>query len=53
MTLLLGDLISTNTSFGVGLDFKPPRYLKAVDVVESGFDNLGLHKQTAENYLFL
>ena len=53
MTLLLGDLISTNTSFGVGLGFKPPRYLKAVDVVESGFDNLGLHKQTAENYLFL
>jgi SAM-dependent methyltransferase len=33
MTLLPGDVISTGTPAGVGLGFKPPRYLKAGDVV--------------------
>ena len=50
MTLLPGDVISTGTPFGVGLGFKPPRYLKTGDVVELGIDNLGLQKQTAQNY---
>ena len=50
MTLLPGDVISTGTPFGVGLGFKPPRYLKAGDVIELGIDNLGTQKQQAVNY---
>lgn len=51
MTLLPGDVISTGTPFGVGLGFKPPRYLKAGDVVELGIDNLGQQCQKAKNYI--
>ncbi|WP_259015119.1 fumarylacetoacetate hydrolase family protein [Emticicia fluvialis] len=50
MTLLPGDVISTGTPFGVGLGFKPPRYLKAGDVVELGIDGLGTQKQVAVDY---
>lgn len=50
MTLLPGDVISTGTPFGVGLGFKPPRYLKAGDLVELGIDNLGTQRQQAVNY---
>lgn len=50
MTLLPGDVISTGTPFGVGLGFKPPRYLKAGDVVELGIDGLGTQKQIAVDY---
>lgn len=50
MTLLPGDVISTGTPFGVGLGFKPPRYLKSGDVVELGIDNLGTQRQQAVNY---
>lgn len=45
MTLLPGDVISTGTPPGVGLGFKPPRYLKAGDVVESGIEGLGQARQ--------
>ncbi len=51
MTLLPGDVISTGTPAGVGLGFKPPRYLKAGDVVELGIENLGTQKQTAVAYM--
>jgi 2,4-diketo-3-deoxy-L-fuconate hydrolase len=50
MTLLPGDVISTGTPFGVGLGFKPPKYLKAGDVVELGIDNLGTQRQQAVSY---
>lgn len=50
MTLLPGDVISTGTPAGVGLGFKPPRYLKAGDIVELGIENLGTQKQTAVAY---
>ncbi|WP_435352709.1 fumarylacetoacetate hydrolase family protein [Emticicia sp. SJ17W-69] len=50
MTLLPGDVISTGTPAGVGLGFKPPRYLKAGDMVELGIENLGTQKQTAVAY---
>lgn len=50
MTLLPGDIISTGTPFGVGLGFKPPKYLKAGDVVELGIDGLGTSKQLAVAY---
>ncbi|HEA31548.1 MAG TPA: FAA hydrolase family protein [Leeuwenhoekiella sp.] len=50
MTLLPGDIISTGTPFGVGMGFKPPRYLNPGDVVELGIDGLGSSKQTAKAY---
>ncbi len=45
MTLHPGDIISTGTPPGVGLGMKPPRYLKAGDVVELGIDGLGQQRQ--------
>ncbi len=50
MTLLPGDVISTGTPAGVGLGFKPPKYLNPGDVVELGIEGLGEQKQTAEAY---
>ena len=50
MTLLSGDVISTGTPFGVGLGFKPPRYLKAGDVIELGIDNLGQQCQKTKKW---
>lgn len=50
MTLLPGDIISTGTPFGVGLGLKPPRYLKAGDVVELGIEGLGTSRQTCIAY---
>jgi 2,4-didehydro-3-deoxy-L-rhamnonate hydrolase len=45
MTLEPGDLISTGTPPGVGLGRKPPRYLRAGDIVELEIDRLGRQKQ--------
>lgn len=45
MTLHPGDVISTGTPPGVGMGQKPPRYLKAGDVVELGIGGLGQQKQ--------
>ncbi len=50
MTLLPGDVISTGTPFGVGLGFKPQRYLKPGDVMRLGIDGLGVQEQTAVAY---
>lgn len=45
MTLEAGDVISTGTPPGVGLGMKPPKYLKAGDVVELSIAQLGYQKQ--------
>jgi 2-keto-4-pentenoate hydratase/2-oxohepta-3-ene-1,7-dioic acid hydratase in catechol pathway len=45
MTLHPGDIISTGTPPGVGMGLKPPRYLKAGDVVELGIERLGQQRQ--------
>ncbi|MDQ3536948.1 MAG: fumarylacetoacetate hydrolase family protein [Bacteroidota bacterium] len=50
MSLLPGDIISTGTPAGVGLGKKPPRYLKAGDVVELGIDGLGSARQELKEY---
>ncbi|WP_194775919.1 fumarylacetoacetate hydrolase family protein [Pararhodonellum marinum] len=50
MTLLPGDIISTGTPSGVGLGLKPPRYLKAGDVVELGVEGLGISSQKVRDY---
>jgi 2-keto-4-pentenoate hydratase/2-oxohepta-3-ene-1,7-dioic acid hydratase in catechol pathway len=41
ITLYPGDLIATGTPVGVGLGFKPPKYLKAGDVVRIEIDGIG------------
>ena len=46
MTLEPGDVISTGTPAGVGLGFKPPKFLKAGDVMEIEVEGLG--KQRSE-----
>lgn len=46
MSLHAGDVISTGTPPGVGMGMKPPRYLKAGDVVELGIEGLGSQRQT-------
>ncbi|MCB1715811.1 MAG: fumarylacetoacetate hydrolase family protein [Candidatus Competibacteraceae bacterium] len=44
-TLHPGDVISTGTPPGVGLGFKPPRFLKVGDVVALGIEGLGEQRQ--------
>lgn len=46
MTLEAGDLIVTGTPAGVGLGYKPPRYMKAGDVVEVEISNIGILRNT-------
>lgn len=46
MVLDPGDVITTGTPPGVGLGFKPPRFLKAGDVMRLGIDGLGEQQQT-------
>ncbi len=48
MSLQPGDVISTGTPPGVGMGMKPPRYLKAGDVVELGIEGLGSQKQSVK-----
>jgi len=43
--LMPGDVITTGTPPGVGLGFKPPRYLKAGDIMELHVQGLGTQKQ--------
>ncbi|GAJ96550.1 fumarylacetoacetate hydrolase family protein [Rhizobium rhizogenes] len=46
MRLLLGDVITTGTPPGVGMGFKPPRYLKAGDTMEVSIGGLGVQRQS-------
>lgn len=41
MTLQPGDIIATGTPAGVGIGFKPPRYLSAGDVMEVSITGIG------------
>lgn len=41
MELHPGDIINTGTPFGVGLGFKPPRYLKVGDILKTGIEGIG------------
>ncbi len=40
-TLEAGDIVSTGTPSGVGMGFKPPKYLKAGDVVKIEIEGIG------------
>ncbi|TRB19936.1 fumarylacetoacetate hydrolase family protein [Rhizobium rhizogenes] len=46
MRLLPGDVITTGTPPGVGMGFKPPRYLKAGDTMEVSIGGLGVQRQS-------
>src|SRR5665811_2330703 len=41
ITLYPGDVIATGTPAGVGMGFKPPRYIKTGDVVRIEVDGIG------------
>ncbi len=42
MTLMPGDVIATGTPKGVGMGFKPPKFLKPSDVVEITIEKIGV-----------
>lgn len=42
MTLVTGDIIATGTPAGVGMGFKPPRFLQKGDVVKIRIDPIGI-----------
>ena len=50
MILEPGDVITTGTPPGVGMALKPPRFLKAGDVVSLGIEGLGEQRQTCTAY---
>jgi 2,4-didehydro-3-deoxy-L-rhamnonate hydrolase len=50
MTLMPGDIITTGTPPGVGLGFKPPKYLKKGDVITLGIEGLGEQRQTVVGF---
>jgi 2-keto-4-pentenoate hydratase/2-oxohepta-3-ene-1,7-dioic acid hydratase in catechol pathway len=41
MALLPGDVIATGTPDGVGIGFKPPKFLKDRDVIEISISRIG------------
>ena len=41
ITLEPGDIISTGTCSGVGVGFKPPKYMKSKDIVECKIERIG------------
>ncbi|MBR3191370.1 fumarylacetoacetate hydrolase family protein, partial [Bosea sp. (in: a-proteobacteria)] len=50
MQLDPGDVITTGTPPGVGLGFKPPRFLKGGETVALGIEGLGTQKQLFKPY---
>jgi 2-keto-4-pentenoate hydratase/2-oxohepta-3-ene-1,7-dioic acid hydratase in catechol pathway len=46
MALLPGDVIATGTPEGVGIGFKPPRFLRDGDVVECAIEGIGKIRNT-------
>jgi len=50
MTLNPGDVIPTGTPSGVAMGFKPPRFLKAGDVMRLGVEGLGVQQQKLVAY---
>ena len=48
VTLLPGDVIATGTPAGVGIGFKPPRYLRDGDLVRCEIDGIGQLENTVK-----
>lgn len=49
ITLQSGDIIATGTPAGVGIGFRPPRFLAPGDVVECAITGLGALRNTVCN----
>ena len=49
VTLLPGDIIATGTPAGVGIGFKPPKYLTHGDVVRTEVEGIGQLENTLRN----
>ncbi len=49
ITLYPGDIIATGTPVGVGIGFKPPKYLKHGDVVRQEIDGIGFIENPVRN----
>jgi len=47
MALLPGDVIATGTPEGVGIGFKPPKFLKDGDVIEISISRIGTLRNVA------
>jgi 2-keto-4-pentenoate hydratase/2-oxohepta-3-ene-1,7-dioic acid hydratase in catechol pathway len=50
MALMPGDIVTTGTPPGVGLGMKPPRFMKAGDVMRLGISGLGVQEQVLKPY---
>lgn len=50
ITLMPGDVIATGTPAGVGIGFKPPKYLAAGDVVRVEVDGIGVLENPVEHW---
>jgi 2,4-diketo-3-deoxy-L-fuconate hydrolase len=50
MALMPGDIVTTGTPPGVGLGMKPPRFMKAGDVMRLGITGLGVQEQVLKPY---
>ena len=48
ITLMPGDVIATGTPAGVGIGFKPPKYLKPGDTVRIEIDGIGTLENAVE-----
>jgi 2-keto-4-pentenoate hydratase/2-oxohepta-3-ene-1,7-dioic acid hydratase in catechol pathway len=48
LTLMPGDIISTGTPAGVGMGYRPFRWLKPGDVVECRIESIGTLRNTIE-----
>jgi 2-keto-4-pentenoate hydratase/2-oxohepta-3-ene-1,7-dioic acid hydratase in catechol pathway len=53
MSLRSGDVIATGTPPGVGLGQRPPRYLKAGQIMRLGISGLGIQEQRTASATFL
>jgi 2-keto-4-pentenoate hydratase/2-oxohepta-3-ene-1,7-dioic acid hydratase in catechol pathway len=51
MTLLPGDVIPTGTPSGVGMGFKPPKFLRPGDRVTLSVEGLGAQNQRLVAYV--
>jgi 2-keto-4-pentenoate hydratase/2-oxohepta-3-ene-1,7-dioic acid hydratase in catechol pathway len=51
MELHPGDIINTGTPFGVGLGFKPPKYLTAGDSLVTGIESIGEIRSNVISYV--
>lgn len=50
VTLKPGDVIATGTPAGVGIGFKPPKYLQPGDVVEVAIDGIGTLRNSCKRW---